>query len=120
MRFAKSYDASSDGTYSASPINTTFKGDLEGLGNTISYLSIDFQGGDDVGLFRSIGPKGRVKNVRLTSVKIVGTADGSTYAGTGLLAGSNYGSVDNSFASGSIQLPGGDNELPAGLIGGNF
>jgi hypothetical protein len=116
---AQNYDASSDGTYSASPIDITFKGELEGLGNTISHLTIKFQGGIDVGLFRSVGSKSRVEDVRVANAELDGTV-GASWGGTGLLAGSSYGQVKNSIASGSIRLPGGENELAGGLVGGNF
>src|SRR5436305_8046911 len=41
---ARSYDAKADGRYSHSPIPTKFKGNLEGLGNTISNLHAECAG----------------------------------------------------------------------------
>ena len=41
---ANSYDASQDGTYSQAPITETLEGAIEGLGNTISQLSIAVHG----------------------------------------------------------------------------
>src|SRR5205085_411451 len=38
---AANYDAGPDGTYSTSPVSTPFAGTFEGLGNTISRLSVD-------------------------------------------------------------------------------
>jgi len=49
---AKSFDASGDGTYTAAPVQTTLNGSFEGLGNTISNLTIfDLSAADYVGLF---------------------------------------------------------------------
>jgi hypothetical protein len=117
---AKPYDASVDGTYATSPIFTDFSGALEGLGNTLLNLSIAFAGGDDVGFFRSVASAGRVSDLTIANAIIKGTTNGGTYAGIGLLAGSNSGIIDRVFTAGLVSFPGGENELPAGLVGGNF
>ena len=68
---ANDYDASGDGTYSSSPIQTTFYGTLECLGNKISHLSInsaDYM----VGLFSFING-GTVANLRLSHVHVMGS-----------------------------------------------
>ncbi|HEY3777670.1 MAG TPA: hypothetical protein VGL35_06405 [Rhizomicrobium sp.] len=62
---AGNYDASQDGTYTASPIQTTFTGNFDGLGNTISHLSIDHTGSrTGVGLFVTVLEPGVVEHVR--------------------------------------------------------
>jgi filamentous hemagglutinin family protein len=52
---AANYDATGDGTYASSPVSTTFYGIFEGLGNTISNLTIDSASTGSVGLFASTG-----------------------------------------------------------------
>ena len=69
---ASNYDASADGTYNASPIQTTFTGSFEGLENNISHLSIDASG--FVGLFSA--ERGAVDNLGVlhATIKIFGGA----------------------------------------------
>jgi hypothetical protein len=117
---AKPYDASVDGTYPSSPISTQVMGIIEGLGNTISNLMIAFPGGDDVGLFRNLGSGSRTSDFNIANATIRGTTTDGTYAGAGLFAGSNSGTIMRVLVSGSISFPNGDNELPGGLAGGNF
>jgi len=71
---AASYDASQDGTYNASPIPTKFNGSLEGLGNTISDLSID--GVTEIapnlytGLFAYVDTHGMIENIGFVNANI--------------------------------------------------
>ena len=115
---AKSYDASEDGTYTSSPIPTTFVGNFEGLGNQFVNLTIKFAS-DDQGLFRRIDTKGTASNVCVLNADLMGTMVDGGYGGTGLLAGANYGTVRGACASGVISLPEGTNELAGGLVGDN-
>ncbi len=82
---AASYDASGDGTYAASPIATTATGRFEGLGNTISHLSINSKGQDYVGLFAL--HTGVMENLNLTSLKVVTTLDCAHESFAGGVAG---------------------------------
>ena len=99
---ANDYDASGDGTYQNSPIPTQFSGAFEGLGNTISSLSIVGNGEPDaLGLFAELAsnnqPGGSVANIVLKKVNITG--NGFTVGG---LVGFNIGTINGSFASGSV------------------
>ncbi len=77
------YDASADGNYRASPIPTTLTGNVQGLGNTISKLTLKVHGrGAKAGLFTSIATSGTVENLRSTSVHFVGYK--GSYGGGGL------------------------------------
>jgi hypothetical protein len=75
---AKNYDASHDGTYKTSPIRTSFDrpfvGSLEGLGNTISHLSINDPSAADsyVGLIAAMAGSSAVSDLRLSKMNVVG------------------------------------------------
>jgi filamentous hemagglutinin family protein len=65
---ANNYDASADGVYRSSPVPTEFGGVFEGLGNTISNLSIkDSAGHADVGLLSQLASTGTLRDIALTS-----------------------------------------------------
>jgi filamentous hemagglutinin family protein len=84
--------------YTTEPVTTTFTGTFEGLGNTISNLTInssDFQ----VGLFAEIGAGGVVRDLGLAGGSVAGT---SLLAEVGELVGENFGTVANSYATGSV------------------
>ncbi|HEY2447111.1 MAG TPA: hypothetical protein VGI20_15365 [Rhizomicrobium sp.] len=109
------YDAKGDGTYPAAPIATTFTGKFEGLGNTISNLSIDDEqkAGDGVGLFALVGTGGAARDIRLASAFVTGDSTTSV----GALAGANLGTIGGSSATGRA-----GNGLPdsvGGLVGLN-
>jgi hypothetical protein len=78
--------------------NTTveFTGTLDGLGHTISGLTIN-RSSNYVGLFGYTGSAASIANVGLVSASITGS---STVAG--LLAGRNDGVIANSYATGSV------------------
>jgi hypothetical protein len=73
---ANNYDASADGTYGASPIQTVTTGVFEGLGNAISHLSIDASG--FVGLF--FYADGSIENFRLVDIDYT-VSEGSVVGG---------------------------------------
>ncbi len=110
--FANNYDASGDGTYHASPIGT-LSGTFEGLGNTISNLSIDgpaqVNGGLVEGLFAEIETTGIARNIDLSNANVsvpakVGVAKVDEGA---VLVGLNLGVIQSCIATGSV-------------VGGNF
>jgi hypothetical protein len=87
----------------------TFTGNFDGLGHTISNLTINHAGTDSVGLFgRS---NGNISNVGVAG----GSVAGASYVGA--LVGSNGGTVRNSYASASIT---GTGDRIGGLAGYNF
>ncbi len=83
---------------------------LKGNGHTISNLTLEAIGTNDVGLFAAIGNRGRVENVGLVNVNIVGHSD------VGSIAGHNFGTIINSYASGRLSAKGNNG---GGLVGRN-
>ncbi len=109
---ALSYDAGADGIYVQAVVPTTLTGTFEGLGNTISNLTID-AGSGSAGLFATVGSTGFVRDVGLLDVNISGGGG----AFDGALAGVNYGNIFGSFASGSVST--GFGTRTGGLVGFN-
>lgn len=130
---ANSYDAKKDGTYSQSPIQTTFAGNFEGLGNTISNFQVESsQESQSAGFFHEVGQTARVENLNLKSTKMElsgvtivggladlneGTLFSNSWSGDiglvvnsgdncaiGDLAGMNEGEITYSHASGSVNV----------------
>src|SRR5205814_1793650 len=68
-----SYNARHDGKYTQSPIQTTFQGNFEGLGNTISKLTVQDETGDLTGgLFSIIGDAAYVANAQVIFNNLTG------------------------------------------------
>lgn len=106
---ASSYDASKDGTYSASPITTEFTGTFEGLGNTISNLTIN--GTTIGGLFLQAG--GTLRDLHLEKAAITAQS-GQSWVGA--LIGIGSGLIDGVTVSGKVTSA---SEYPVGgLMGG--
>lgn len=98
---ADNYDASVDGTYASSPIATTFTGTFEGLGNTISHLSIsDTNTDDDIALFETLDSSSVARDVSLAGIHITA---GEASSAAGLVA-LNDGLVLSDKVSGSIKV----------------
>lgn len=98
-----SYDAHPDGIYSFAPVNTTFTGNFEGLGNTISNLTIR-HGNRQLGLFNTVGAGGRVENITLTKMRLHATGNAKSIGGG--VVSVNNGTVFNVHASGKISTEG--------------
>jgi hypothetical protein len=97
---AASYDASKDGTYAYSPIGEP-QGTFEGLGNSISNLTISDtrNGAVDIGLFAALGATGTVRDFGLVNVSVtVGTQSSSV----GGIVGMSSGTIRNSYATGMV------------------
>jgi hypothetical protein len=111
------YNAKSDGAYGTAPVATTFEGVFNGLGNTISHLSIRTKAqGLNLGLFADVDTAGAVSSIRVTDAGI--RAGENSYAG--VIAGMNYGTIFNSAAGGSITAGAGKSEgVEGGLVGLN-
>jgi len=95
------------------PIGTDasrFTGQLDGNGKIISNLSLTNTSTNNQGLFGVIGTAGKLTNV------VVEHANLSAGVNTGILAGTNYGQISASSASGNIS--GYDNV--GGLVGSNY
>ena len=109
--FANNYDASVDGAYSQSPVSVNFSGTFEGLGNTISHLTIN----GCCALFQRVGSieaSGILRDIVLYSAVVRG--------GTATLVSDTYGNVIGSSSIGGMvsASSGGPNPWVAGgLIG---
>ncbi len=139
---ADNYDATSDGTYTQAPIPTSFAGNFQGLGNTISHLTIsntvDTGQRVNLGLFAILQDTGSIQNVRLTPARVTGGNEfwvaglvtvnagylfgnfvrGQFSGGTvsGALVAANHGTILSCGADGSISAP----NYVGGLVGQNY
>ncbi len=90
---------------------TRFTGTFDGLGHTISNLTVDRPTTNDVGLFGQAASGTAIRNVGMVG----GTVRGQNRAGG--LVGLNYGTLSNSYTTGSVTITG---PFPAGgLVGRN-
>ncbi len=98
---AADYDATADGTYTASPVRVGFRGNFEGLGHTIRNLSIldrRKQPNTADALFKRTGHQAVIRDLILEAVSASG-------GGEGFLAGLvavNYGAILNVRVAGQI------------------
>jgi len=103
----QSHNASGDGTFSTAAIPTTFSGTFEGLGNTISHLTIVDSGtsGNQDGLFGQLSSTGSIRDIALSSESVTTTpTDGYTSNVGGLLALNAGGSLAGDSSAGSITI----------------
>jgi hypothetical protein len=102
---ANSYDASQDGTYYRSPVQSVFSGSFEGLGNEIENLSINDPADVFVGLFSSVS--GNLRNIGVVNANILLQADSSRHfmCNVGTLVGYSSGLISGSYASGRVSGP---------------
>jgi hypothetical protein len=113
---ANSYNAAADGGYSNSPIATSLTGKVEGLGNTISRLSLVYKSshgkrrGAYLALFAAVDTSGVVENLQLTKMALKNSAHSNS--GVGGLVVNNAGYLFGDHVSGSIQSRG----SAAGLV----
>jgi len=89
--------------------NTYFTGRFDGLGHTITNLSINLPGVNSVGLFGATENGSVLRNVGLVG----GSVTGHLYVGT--LVGDNRSTEDNCFSTGSVY-----GENVGGLAGQNY
>jgi filamentous hemagglutinin family protein len=98
-----------DGAGNVTNSGQGFTGIFDGLGNTISNLTISLPSTNDVGLFGYAGSGAVIRNVGLIGASVAGAYN------VGGLVGVNIGSINNSYATGSV---GGSNYV-GGLVGVN-
>ena len=104
--------AVSPGTIGFVPVgssSTPFTGTFNGLGHTISNLSTGSLSSNDVGLFGNVGTTGVITNVGLVAAHVTGNDI------VGALAGANYGTISNSYSTGSVS----GGYVIGGLVGSN-
>jgi len=109
----RNYDAKKDGAYASSPIQTEFNGTFEGLGNTVSNLTISDGGIQDTydGLFFE-NSAGTIRDFGLVNASVSnGPPQAGAFAGT--LAAINEGTIWRCWATG-----GAVNDGTAGFAGG--
>ena len=114
--YALAVDLNATGYTTLTPIGGQtgeFTGTFDGLGNTISDLTIDDTTDTYVGLFGQIGAGGTVENLGLTGENVTGSAQGADVGG---LAGSNDGTIENAYATGAVT---GGSGYVGGLVGAN-
>ncbi len=111
------YDASQDGTYTSVPVPTPFTGTFEGLGNSISYLSINDTADTEVGLFAELDTGGTIRDLKLSSEAVSGGFGGFDRVG-GLVGYLYGGSILDVSTTGLISASSGDGY--AGGIAGNL
>ena len=86
--------------YGQALITHEFSGFFEGLGNTISNMTIADTTGQQIGLFSVlVGPPATIRDIGLTSVSV--EAEKSGVVGS-LVGYSNWGTIQNSYATGSV------------------
>ena len=91
-------------------IDAPFTGTFDGDGYEIRGLYINRPDENSVGLFGSVADGGEIRNVGIVDVDVTGGAR------VGGLVGKNYGTVDNSYATGSLS---GTGYYLGGLVGRN-
>jgi len=87
-----------------------FTGTFDGLGHTLSNVTINLPSGSYVGLFSAISSTAVIQNVGMINDSV----SGGSYVG-GLIGMNNYGAVNNSYATGSVR----GSYYVGGLVGEN-
>jgi hypothetical protein len=90
--------------------NNRFTGAFDGMDHTVSGLYIDTGNTNDVGLFGGVDSSTQLNNVSLKNVDI----NGDDFVGG--LVGRNFGTVTNSYVSGTVS---GTESSVGGLVGRN-
>ena len=115
---ASNYDAGPDGTYDRSPVTTVFLGRLEGLGNTISNLSLQGTRRPNLlGLFSELYTSGIIDDLKLTNLSA--SAQLPSFA-IGGLVGQNYGTLMFDSVSGSVTTAANRSSSIGGLVGDHY
>ncbi len=141
---ANGINAKSLGTLTSSPVvdEIAFGGIIEGLGNTISNLTIKDSDEQDVGLVAN-NASGIVRDINLSNISITdnttlgdsnigglvgynggtvfgssvsGKINGATESSTGGLVGINWGAVEYSFSTAAVSTPGGGSGASVGVV----
>jgi hypothetical protein len=101
---ANSYDASADGTYSNTPITTTLTGTVEGLGNTISHLTIagGAKGQSFFALFLATAAGSAIESMKMTGVSIDAKQGKHGSGGVSSLVCLNSGLLFDDHAAGTL------------------
>ncbi len=98
--------------YTSAPIPTTLTGTFEGLGNTISNVTIDDNADTNIGLFAELS--GTIRDLGLTGVSVTSTKNNAYFGG--LVGYDDGGSVANAYVTGTV-TESGLGSLTGGLVG---
>ena len=102
---AKDYDASADGTYNSAPIKTALAGVMEGLGNSISHMTIAVDKNEvEFGLFYDVGVGGVLRDLGVADAQI---SNFGRAAFGGVISAANDGSIVACWTSGKAVIPSG-------------
>lgn len=93
--------------------SVAFSGNFDGQGHTISGLYTR-SSETGIGLFRSIGPNSKVKNVRITNSYLEYIGDNEMNANLGSIAGRCYGNLDTIYSDATLVSTGLSN---GGMVG---
>jgi len=111
IALARDYDASGDGVYSTSPGTGYFQGYIEGLGHTISNLTVnDPTTSHAVGLISYLS-WGSIRDLGLVNANI----SGGQQSMVGGIVGQDNGLIEQSYVTGSVR--GGTNAIVGGIVG---
>ncbi|MEI6987461.1 MAG: filamentous hemagglutinin N-terminal domain-containing protein, partial [Rhodospirillaceae bacterium] len=90
-----------------------FTGSFDGLGHTVTGLTINNPAANYLGLFSIIGSGATVRNLGLVGGSVTG---GAVYGRFGMHAGTNYGTITNAYATGAVSGGSGASYI-GGLVG---
>lgn len=105
---------------------TAFSGHFDGQGHTISGLKIHFNpssGAARSGLFGELGTGSQVRNLGLANVDVASDINTTAPVVVGALAGTNRGSISNSWNSGTVSAKSSSialGSMAGGLVGHNY
>ncbi len=112
---ANDLDVSSISNFTAIGESTAFSGTFNGLGHTISNLTINTSTLNYAGLFGQITSGSSIENVGLVGASVTATGNGSMVGA--LLGYNDGGSVTDAYSTGNVS--GGNNSVVGGLVGYN-
>ena len=93
--------------------STSFTGTFNGLGNTVSNLTIN-SSAEYTGLFGEVGATGILENLGLVGGSVIVTDGGEV----GELVGANDGTIEDSYATGAVTSSGSDDYADVGGLAG--
>jgi hypothetical protein len=102
--YALASGISNAGIWHHTPIPTAVSGIVEGLGNTISGLTIsDTTVNEAVGLFSTVNSSGSINDLGLNSASITGISGTASVKGVAGFVVTNQGTLFNDWTSGSVE-----------------
>ncbi len=109
------YALDADLSLSGSFTPLSFNGNFQGLGHTISGLTVSGSGNNGIGLFSALGANASVANLNISGASVTLSSGNNV----GILAGTNGGSVYNTHVGGTVTASSFNSTYIGGLIGSN-